>query len=216
MQNITTTKELSDEELFHLSKTFKDEIHNNTDIELLGDIIETYVRKLTPAQFVHLFLLNKNSSLSIVNDPEKRSIIPSPSKSILAECLQTDEPQLVNDIKRSTHYDHTIDNPFEYDLKNLLVLPLHDINNTPFALIWAGIPKGNIKQFIQEDIDNVTLLVKQISYVKPSTSESKAEEKHKTQEEGQTKNESNTIKTTDSTTFVKKIKSLFFKKYKHR
>ena len=215
MQNSTTKRELSDEELFHLSQAFKDEIHNNTNIEFLAHIFETYVKKLTPAQFVHLFLLNKENGLYIVNDPQKRSIIPSPSKSILSECLQTDAPQLINDIKRSARYDHTIDNPFEYDLKNLLLLPLHDSNNAPFAVIWAGIPKGNIKQFIQKDIDNVTLLAKQISYVKPSTSESKAKKESEIQED-QTKNESNTIETTDSTTFVKKIKSLFFKKYKHR
>jgi len=214
MQNSITKKEFSDEELVHLSKAFKDEVHKSTDIELLANIIETYVKKLTPAQFIHLFVLSKENSLYIANDPQKRSIILSSPKSILFECLQTDKPQFINDIKRSDLYDQAIDNPFEYNLKNLLLFPLHDIDNTPFAVIWAGISKENIKQFIQKDIDNIAFLAEQISYEKFSTLEPKSEEDEV--QEDQAKHESNTIETKNPTTFIKKIKSLFFKKYKHR
>jgi len=210
---IKIKKELSSEELSRLINTFKEEVHNHTDAEFLSRTFAHYVKELTPAQFVHLFFMTDDKlTLFLIDTPQ--TTVDTSLKSLISECVKTGEAQLVNDIRRSPLYTPAIDNLFDYDLKNILLVPLYDINESLFAFLWAGIPKKDINQFIQKDIDNITLLAKQLSYIKPQTIKSKPEEEKEESLKESQKDKNHTAKPSETNSLTNKIKSLFFGKHK--
>jgi len=173
-------KELSPEEIERLLAYFQEELHNNTDTESLTYTLRNYVQKLTPANYVHTLYIKDDHTLETIIDEVPTSIDIGASKGLLKRCLQTQEPQLTNDTNRDPYYDEPVDNVFAYPLKNLLVIPLYDIHNNPFGLLWMGIPKGDINQFITQDVEHLQQLISLISYVAPKE---ESEPKQKQQEE---------------------------------
>jgi len=169
-------KELSPEEIERLLAYFQEELHNNTNMESLAYTLRNYVQKLTPANYVHTLYIKDDHTLETMIDDVPTSIDIGTSKGLLKRCLQTKEPQLTNDTNRDPYYDEPVDNVFAYPLKNLLVMPLYDIHDEPFGLLWMGIPKGDINQFITQDVEHLQQLISLISYVAPKEDEPKQEE----------------------------------------
>ena len=209
--DFTIKKELSQEELFQLLNTFKTDVDNVTDIQSLSIILETYVQTLTPAQHVHLFQINDDKKLLYsVENPSLPAISLSEKKGMVIKCIKDNIPVSANDVKRNSEYNPEVDNIFGYDLKNLLVMPLYDDNRIIFAVLWAGILKNDINQFIHKDIKNINMFVEHIHF--------SIQNKVETAEEAKDSllNKNNEISSDDADvprkTFVSKLKSLFFKK----
>jgi hypothetical protein len=167
MEKVTVNikKELSVDKFEQLLHTFKEELHNNTDIPSLNRAMDIYVKEITPAKHTHLLYLSSPSSLEVYTKEGKSVIDISTSKGMIQQCIQTQKPLYTNDIRREKNYEEKTDNIAGYPLKNLLLLPLFDINNHIFGLLWAAIPKGDINQYIPKDIEYLTRLSEQISYV---------------------------------------------------
>jgi len=164
---IEIKKELSVSEFDQIISSFKEELRNNTDIESLTRAFNIYIKEITPAKHISLLQLSSPSELITIHNGKTITIDISNSKGMLAQCIKTEEPQFTNDIKRHPSYEEKTDNIFDYELKNLLLFPLFDINNKIFAVLWAGIPKGDINQYIAQDIEHIKTLCEQITYVVP-------------------------------------------------
>ena len=217
-------KELSSEEFEQLITAFKEEVHNNADLDFLARTLDIYIREITPAKKTYLFHLKDEIHLETIHNENKTLIDLSTSRGMLKRCIQTKEPQLTNDIKRDSNYEEDTDNIFSYNLKNLLIMPLYDINKNIFALMWIGIPKKDINQFIAEDLAHVQTLIDQISYVTPldTIKEESPEDEEVTSGsiKGTEKNkehimadspQKNHNKKVEAPALIKKIKSFFYK-----
>jgi GAF domain-containing protein len=182
---------------------FKEDLHNNTDPDALSRCLENYTRELTPAQAIHILYLKEVNTLETKTSDQVITLKIDHEKSLIKECLHNKKPQLINDIRRDPIYNERIDNVFSYELKNLLLMPLYDINHNIFALLWAGIPKGDINQFITQDIEHLQKLTAELSYVSPRENKENKENK-----EELTINKTTRI---EPPALIKKIKSIFSK-----
>jgi len=172
-------KALTREELDHMVTAFQESINGNTDLAFLSRTLDVFVKEITPAKEIHFLLVSQENDFEILDIKNNVNIDISSSQGLIRTCLKQKKPRFVNDVNRYSGYDEKIDNIFKYDLKNLLIMPLQDIDNNLFAILWAGIPKGDLNQYIREDIDHVIQLLDQIVYTIP---EEKKEEEIKVSE----------------------------------
>ena len=149
--NTAIKKEVTKEEFEKLYNSFIEEIQQSENPDQITQILVEYTKALTPAKMVHVFELKQNHLQTKIQD-DIVSIKLDNEKGLIGRCLKTQEPQVTNDIRRDPYYDENIDNTFSYELKNLLIMPLFDEEKKLKALIWAGIPKNDINQFIAKDI----------------------------------------------------------------
>jgi len=160
-------KELTQEEFDYVLAAFEKSINDNIDLNLLSRTLETFVKEITPAKEIHLLGFSEKND-SVVSDIENNIHIDlSSSQGMISTCSKKKEPQITNDVDRYNGYDVKVDNAYDYNLKNLLILPLQDVNENLFAVLWAGIPKGDINQYISRDIEHLTQLLNKIKYVMP-------------------------------------------------
>ncbi len=168
-------KELTQEEFDYVLAAFEESINDNIDLDLLSRTLKTFVKEITPAKEIHLLGFSEKND-SVVSDIENNIHIDlSSSQGMISTCYKKKEPQFTNDVDRYNGYDVKVDNAYDYNLKNLLILPLQDVNENLFAVLWAGIPKGDINQYISRDIEHLTQLLHKIEYVIPQE-EDKAKE----------------------------------------
>ena len=219
--NMTIKKELSEEEFERLLNAFKEELHNNADPDFLAHCLEIYIKELTPAEAVHVLYVKSDNQLETKHEDKPITIELSGTKGIIKQCLQSKEAHIANDVQRDPYYTESIDNVFSYEVKNLLVMPLYDISQNIFALVWAAIPKGNINQFITKDIEHLTTLINLISYTPPRAEKRKerVKEEKKAPSEKTADTDSSvsepsqpqTKKPVEAPALIKKIKSIFSK-----
>jgi len=160
-------KELIQEELDQILVAFQESIKGNIDLDLLLKTLKIFVKEITPAKEIHLLILSNENSFEISDIENGIPIDLSSSQGMISRCLNRKEPQFTNDVNRYKEYDKKIDNIFDYNLKNLLIMPVQDINNELFAILWAGIPKGDLNQYISADIEHLVQLLDHIEYTMP-------------------------------------------------
>ncbi|RLA76191.1 MAG: hypothetical protein DRG30_03425 [Epsilonproteobacteria bacterium] len=155
--NIEIKKELTEEEFTRIYHKFQKSIEKQTDSRYLSKSFQELFKQVTPAKEVQLLLVSEpNKILKTITLEKNIAIDISSSKSILAQCYQAKEALYFNDISRNSDYNPDIDNFLAYPLKNLLLLPLLNIDKEIEGIVWAGISQKDFNQYTPSDIKYMT------------------------------------------------------------
>lgn len=118
------------------------------------------IQRIIPADIIYLVKVTKeDEDIYILEyaDITKKLSLSDNDNSIITEALRSKQPLISNDIQISFIYNKKIDdllNDSEKKLKDLLVVPITDTDNTDVvAMIWAATYSDNLNQFIQKDMD---------------------------------------------------------------
>ena len=136
---------------------FQKSIEKQTDARYLSKSFQELFKQVTPAKEVQLLLVSEpNKILKTITLEKNITIDISSSKIILAKCYQTKEALFFNDVSRNGDYNQDIDNFLAYPLKNLLLLPLLNIDKEIEGIVWAGISQKDFNQYTPSDIKYMT------------------------------------------------------------
>ncbi len=157
IEDIKIKKELTKEEFTRICHKFQKSIEKQTDARYLSKSFQELAKQVTPAKKVQLLLVSEPNKILKTTTLEKNIMINiSSSKSMLAKCYQTKKALFSNDVELDSNYNQDIDNFFSCPLKNLLLLPLLNVDGEVEGIVWAGISQEDWNQYTQCDIDYMT------------------------------------------------------------
>jgi len=197
-------KKLSEEVVFSEFKqtllSYEKQLNEKNDTQSVGLWIEDFVKHVTPAKEVQLLVLNESiKQLETVVLDKKITINISNTSGMLAEVLHTRKALFTNDVNRELKYKEDIDNFLHYPLKSLLIFPLVEDGNI-WGLIWAGIPRKDLHQYIKTDLASLEQMQQLLKKPGQKTDDDPETFKSDVATEGKLKN----------TSLITKIKSWFF------
>jgi len=142
---------------------FREKLSEAGDPEKIENACKEAVETLTPAREIRLLLCNDEGSLLTECSGKEHPLDPR-KRSLIGKALQSQKALYTNDVRREAEYLPSLDNPFDYPLKSLLLAPLlHPESSQVIAILWAAIPRGDLHQFVREDLEALEKLLGLIS-----------------------------------------------------
>ncbi len=121
------------------------------------DIVYNAIKNFVPSDSIELLEINNdNHTASSMLENTGSVSFPLDNKGILAQCYESHQPLIINDIDRSLLYNSEVDSLDRKGVYKVLVVPIldSDVSKDILGIIWVGIHKG-FKQFIQKDVDQL-------------------------------------------------------------
>jgi len=156
IKKVLTEEEFSD----ILEKCTTNSKDYTEDIKKLYSKCNELTKEITPADEVYMLLRVDDYHCEVSNTDIKLDISNS-KESAIQECCKTKNAIVIQDVSRSFIFNQDIDNFANLNIKSLMLVPLIDSQSQEvIGIIWAGILKGNINQYTQEDLNYMKRLAK--------------------------------------------------------
>ena len=155
---IDIKKELTEEEFKEIITGCENNFDHISDIKSIILGCEEKTKDIIPAKEVHILLPKPENKEYEIVTLQKRIPMHLDRGGLVAECYQTKQALIVNDVTQSFLYKEKYDNFLKLDVKDLLVLPVLDDSEQKniLAILWAVIPKGSLNQYTQRDLEYMT------------------------------------------------------------
>ncbi len=158
IKNIDIKKELTEEEFKEIVIVCEQRFEQEHEIEKIALGCEDKTKEITPAKEAFVLLPHEETQEFEIITLNKRIPMNLEEESIIAECYKTKQALIVNDITRSFLYNEKYDNFMNYELKDILLIPI--VDDTPakniLAIMWAAITEGSWNQYTQKDLTYMT------------------------------------------------------------
>ncbi len=146
------SEEVLSSEFKQTLSSYEKQLNERSDIRSMGRLIQDFVKQVTPAKEVQLLLLDKSmKEMKTVTLDKNMMMNISNTSGMMAEVLHTRKALFTNDVERELKYKEDVDNFLHYPLKSLLLFPLVEDENI-WGLIWAGIPRKDLHQYMKIDL----------------------------------------------------------------
>jgi len=156
IKKVLTEEEFSD----ILEKCTTNSKDYTEDIKKLYSKCNELTKEITPADEVYMLLRVDDYHCEVSNTDIKLDISNS-KESAIQECCKTKNAIVIQDVSRSFIFNQDIDNFANLNIKSLMLVPLiNSQSQEVIGIIWAGILKGNINQYTQEDLNYMKRLAK--------------------------------------------------------
>lgn len=155
MKKITIKKELTEEEFKDILTVCELKFKQTSDLSEIALGCEEKTKDITPASEAFVLLAKHDTQEYKIVSLDKTIPMNLEVDSILSECYKTKQPLLVNDATRSFLYNEKKDNFLNYDIENILLIPILDDSSEKnvLAIIWSVTTKGNWSQYTQKDVN---------------------------------------------------------------
>lgn len=154
IKKIDIKKELTEEEFKEIVIVCEQRFEQEKEIEKIALGCEEKTKEITPAKEAFVLLPHEEAQEFEIITLNKRVPMNLEAESIISECYKTKQALIVNDITRSFLYNKTYDNFMNYELKDILLVPI--VDDTPdkniLAIMWAAITQGSWNQYTQKDL----------------------------------------------------------------
>ncbi|WP_457747904.1 ATP-binding protein [Sulfurimonas sp.] len=158
VKNIDIKKELTEEEFKDIVIVCEQRFEKEREIRNIALGCEEKTKEITPAKEAFVLLPKHDTKEFEIVTLGKNIPMHLEKESVISECYNTKQPLIVNDITRSFLYNEKYDNFMNYELKDLLLIPI--VDDTPqknvLAVMWAAITKGSWNQYTQKDLSYMT------------------------------------------------------------
>ncbi len=155
MKKINIKKELTEEEFKDILVVCELKFKQISDLLEISLGCEEKTKAITPASEAFVLLARPDTQEFEIVTLNKKIPMNLKIDSVLSECYKTKQPLLVNDATRSFLYNKKNDNFLNYDIENLLLIPIFDDSSEKnvLAIIWSATTKGNWSQYTQKDVN---------------------------------------------------------------
>lgn len=155
IKKIDIKKELTEEEFKDIITVCEREFEQVSDIATVALGCEEKTKGITPAKEVYILLPKLESKEFEIITLDKKIPMKIDKESVISECYNTKQPLIVNDVTQSFLYKEKYDSFLEFEIKDLLVVPVLDdsAQKDILAILWAAIPKGSWNQYTQKDLE---------------------------------------------------------------
>ncbi|MEA3492337.1 MAG: ATP-binding protein [Campylobacterota bacterium] len=148
---------MTDEEFRQFIETIISELASTTDRSKRLDIVYRAIKNFVPSDSIELLEIDSKSQTahSMLEDASSAPYAID-DRGVLAQCYESHQPLIINDIERSLLYNSQIDSLGREDIYKVLVVPVldSDASKNILGVVWVGIERG-FKQFIQKDVDQL-------------------------------------------------------------
>jgi len=158
IKKVDIKKELSEEEFKNILIECEHKFKLVNNILEIARGCEEKTREITPAKDAFVLIARPDTQEFEIVTQNKTIPMNLKIESILSECYTTKQPLIVNDATRSFLYSKKVDNFFNLEVKDLLLIPVIDDSKDKnvLAIVWAAIPAGSWNQFTQKDLNYMT------------------------------------------------------------
>jgi len=154
VKKIDIKKELTEEEFKDIVIVCEQKFEQENEMSKIALGCEEKTKEITPAKEAFVLLPRVETQEFEIVTLNKTIPMNLEGESVISECYNTKQALIINDITRSFLYNEKYDNFMNYDLKDLLLVPI--VDDTPqknvLAIMWAAITKGSWNQYTQKDL----------------------------------------------------------------
>jgi signal transduction histidine kinase/ActR/RegA family two-component response regulator len=158
IKQIDIKRELTEEEFKEIVIVCEQKFEQESQIEKIALGCEEKTKEITPAKEAFVLLPKHETKEFEVITLDKSIPMRLDEESVITECYKTKQSLIINDVVRSFLYNEKFDNFMNYELKDLLLIPVVDDTEEKnvLAIMWAAITKGNWNQYTQKDLNYMT------------------------------------------------------------